>query len=78
MQEMSEHDRPREKIMRKGASCLTNQELIAAILGSGGPGRDVRDLSREIASCIRENPGYYRVPGPCRNPGDGSGKKHPR
>ena len=66
MQEMSEHDRPREKIMRKGASCLTNQELIAAILGSGGPGRDVRDLSREIASCIRENPdtiGYQDLAG---------------
>jgi len=66
MQEMSEHDRPREKILRRGVSCLTDQELIAAILGSGGPGRDVRDLSREIASCIQENPdtlGYADLAG---------------
>jgi DNA repair protein RadC len=56
MKEVSEQDRPREKIRTRGAASLSNQELIAAILGSGGPGKDVRDLSREIALLIEERP----------------------
>lgn len=55
MQDIDERDRPREKIRKKGASCLTNQELIAAILGSGGPGRDVRVLAKEISEIIEKN-----------------------
>ena len=57
MQEVYSHDRPREKIRTRGAGCLTNQELIAAILGSGGPGNDVRSLSKEIAGRIEREPG---------------------
>jgi DNA repair protein RadC len=56
MQDIEEHDRPREKIRKKGVSCLNNQELIAAILGSGGPGRNVRDLAKEISEMIDQNP----------------------
>jgi DNA repair protein RadC len=52
MQEVGSHDRPREKIRTRGAGCLSNQELIAAILGSGGPGNDVRSLSKEIAGLV--------------------------
>jgi DNA repair protein RadC len=52
MQEVGSHDRPREKIRTRGAGCLSNQELIAAILGSGGPGNDVRSLSKEISSLV--------------------------
>jgi len=54
MQEVHSHDRPREKIRTRGAGCLTNQELIAAILGSGGPGNDVRNLSKEIAGLMEK------------------------
>jgi len=57
MQEVYSHDRPREKIRTRGAGCLSNQELIAAILGSGGPGNDVRSLSKEIAGLIEREPG---------------------
>jgi len=56
MQDIDEHDRPREKIRKKGVSCLDNQELIAAILGSGGPGRNVRDLAKDISDIIDQNP----------------------
>jgi DNA repair protein RadC len=56
MREVSAPDRPREKIRTRGPASLSNQELIAAILGSGGPGRDVREMSREIALLIEERP----------------------
>jgi DNA repair protein RadC len=57
MKEVSEIDRPREKIRSRGATSLSNQELFAAILGSGGPGRDVRDMSQELAMMVDESPG---------------------
>jgi DNA repair protein RadC len=60
MQDIEEQDRPREKIRKRGASCLTNQELIAAILGSGGPGRNVRVLAKEISDIIERNPDAVR------------------
>ncbi len=56
MQEVNAHDRPREKIRTRGADSLSDQELVAAILGSGGRGRDVRSLSKEIARLIVQEP----------------------
>jgi DNA repair protein RadC len=56
MRDIEEQDRPREKIRKRGAPSLTNQELIAAILGSGGPGRNVRVLAKEISDIIDKNP----------------------
>jgi len=64
MQDIEEHDRPREKIQKKGVSCLSDQELIATILGSGVPGRNVRDLAKEISDLIERNPdavGYQEL-----------------
>jgi DNA repair protein RadC len=55
MKDVSTHDRPREKIRTRGPASLTNTELIAAILGSGGPGKDVRVISHELASIIAEH-----------------------
>ncbi|UUX93872.1 RadC family protein [Methanoplanus endosymbiosus] len=54
-------DRPREKIACKGVECLKNSELIAAIIGSGMPGRDVLQVATEIEKILNEakgNPGY--------------------
>ena len=65
MQDIEEQDRPREKIRKKGASCLSNQELIAAILGSGGPGRNVRVLAKEISDIIDRNPDAVQYAGFC-------------
>ncbi len=38
IKDMPEHSRPREKLRERGASALTDQELVAAILGMGTAG----------------------------------------
>lgn len=52
---MPEHSRPREKLREKGASALTDEELVAAILGMGTAGVDVRTISKQVAGLIREH-----------------------
>jgi DNA repair protein RadC len=56
MRDITAHDRPREKIAGRGAACLSDQELIAAIIGRGSPGRGVVELAKEIVPIIRNNP----------------------
>ena len=43
-------DRPREKMIAKGKSALSNAELIAILIGSGQGGRSAVALAREILS----------------------------
>lgn len=43
-------ERPREKMMEKGASSLTNTELLAIIINSGTTTLNAVELSREILS----------------------------
>ncbi|WP_209631039.1 DNA repair protein RadC [Methanofollis sp. W23] len=45
-------DRPREKIAARGPEALTDRELIAAIIGSGGPGHDVLEVARAIEGTL--------------------------
>jgi DNA repair protein RadC len=52
---MPEHDRPREKLREKGASALTDEELVAAILGMGTAGVDVRTISKQVAGLLRKH-----------------------
>lgn len=52
---MPEHSRPREKLREKGASALTDEELVAAILGRGVKGVDVVAMSKSVAKLIREH-----------------------
>jgi DNA repair protein RadC len=47
-------DRPREKLLRKGAAALSDQELLAVLLGKGAPGMDVMKLSAKLAKVIDE------------------------
>ena len=49
MKDVPEHDRPREKIVKKGVTALTDTELIEAILGRGTINRDVRVIARDVA-----------------------------
>ena len=51
---MPEFSRPREKLRERGASALTDEELVAAILGMGTAEFDVRTMARQVASLIRE------------------------
>lgn len=46
--ELHTHDKPREKLLRKGVQSLKNEELLSILLGSGIKGKDVRKLSKEI------------------------------
>ena len=57
IKDMPEHSRPREKLREKGASALTDEELVAAILGMGTAGVDVRTIARQVAGLIREHKG---------------------
>jgi len=52
---MPEHSRPREKLREKGVLALTDEELVAAILGMGTAGVDVRTISKQVAGLIREH-----------------------
>ena len=50
LNELYAGDRPREKLLKKGAASLRDYELMAVMLGSGVPGKDVLKLSKEIVS----------------------------
>jgi len=49
---LHKYDKPREKLARKGAEALKNDELLAILLGSGVQGKDVRKLAKEIVSML--------------------------
>jgi len=55
IKDLPEHSRPCEKLREKGASALTDEELVAAILGMGTAGVDVRTIARQVAGLIREH-----------------------
>jgi DNA repair protein RadC len=55
IKELPEYSRPREKLREKGAAALTDEELVAAILGMGSAGIDVRTMSRHVADLIRQH-----------------------
>ena len=48
------NERPREKLLSQGASCLSDQELLAVILGKGTQKDDVLSLSKKIVKIIDE------------------------
>ena len=52
--EIPEADRPREKLLRKGASALSDQELLAVLLGKGTASMDVMTLAAKLARLIDE------------------------
>lgn len=52
--EMAEADRPREKLLRKGARALSDQELLAILLGKGTPGMDVMALAAKLVRLVDE------------------------
>jgi DNA repair protein RadC len=47
-------DRPREKLIRKGAEALKSYELMAVLLGSGTREKEVLSLSREVVKVLEE------------------------
>ncbi len=53
--ELYKHDRPREKLLAKGAAALKEYELLAILLGSGTQGKDVIKLSKEIVKILDDD-----------------------
>src|SRR4030043_438070 len=52
--DIPEKDRPREKLLRKGAAALSDQELLAVLLGKGTPEMDIMTLAGKLARVIDE------------------------
>jgi len=55
IKDMLEHARPREKLRERGPQALTDEELVAAILGMGTTGVDVRTIAKQVTGLIREH-----------------------
>ncbi len=51
----AEEDRPREKLMRLGASALSDAELLAILVGSGSTKEDAVSLMKRILSDCHNN-----------------------
>ncbi|GHU27834.1 DNA repair protein RadC [Spirochaetia bacterium] len=47
-------DRPREKLIDKGAAALSDRELLALLLGTGTAGKNVRVLARELLERLEQ------------------------
>ena len=41
-------ERPREKLLERGAAALSDAEILAILLGSGRKGRSAVDVAREV------------------------------
>ena len=51
----AEDDKPREKLLLKGKSVLSDSELIAILIGSGNTEESAVDLSKRILSDLNDN-----------------------
>ncbi len=57
IKDWAEEDRPREKLMMKGRSALSDAELIAILIGSGNPEMSAVELSRHVLSYVQNDLG---------------------
>src|ERR1700732_568638 len=48
IREWPESERPREKLLERGAQALSDAELLALLLGSGIKGRSAVDIARSL------------------------------
>lgn len=55
IKEWAEEDRPREKMLQKGASVLSDAELIAILIGSGNNEETAVQLSQRILHSVNNN-----------------------
>ncbi len=47
------NDRPRERLLEKGSSSLSDAELLVIILGSGNKNKDVKEITESLLSTIK-------------------------
>ena len=55
IKQLEHFDKPREKLIKKGAKALKDFELVAILLGSGIKGKDVIKLSKEIVKLYEDD-----------------------
>ena len=55
IKDLNEDDRPREKMMRHGASSLSDAELLAILIGSGSRNETAIALCRRILQSVHNN-----------------------
>jgi DNA repair protein RadC len=55
IKQLALEDRPREKLLQKGISTLSDAELLAILLGSGSAKESAVDLARKIMAGYRNN-----------------------
>ncbi|MFA5447800.1 MAG: DNA repair protein RadC [Sphaerochaeta sp.] len=56
IKEMAVCDRPRERMMSKGAEALTDQELFSILIGSGNRGRSVTSIAKDLMELLDYEP----------------------
>src|SRR5205823_10299461 len=61
IRELPEEDRPREKLLKRGADALTNRELIAILLQTGVPGKNVVEVGGEMLERFKTLSGLARA-----------------
>jgi len=59
--QIPKQDRPREKLLAKGAGSLGDEELMAVLLGKGTPKMDVMTLAAKVARIMDEKGFEVRV-----------------
>lgn len=55
IKDWAEEERPREKMLQKGADALTNAELLAILINTGTLNRSAIDIARELLSSCSDN-----------------------
>lgn len=61
VKDIPQDDRPREKLMKKGAEALADLELMAILIGRGIEGYDVMTVAGRILKMIEEDHGKINV-----------------
>jgi DNA repair protein RadC len=61
MKTVAPHDRPREKLQRLGAPALGDNELLAVVLGHGGPRAGALDLANAVLEAVGGIHGLVRA-----------------
>ena len=72
--QIPKHDRPREKLLAKGAGALSDQELLAVLLGKGSAQMDVMALAAKLSKVLDEKGLDVRVEDLTRFDGVGTAK----
>ena len=49
---MEVHDRPRERLLERGAQALSDQELLSILIGSGNKIRSVTSIARDVMELL--------------------------